>query len=461
MKPLDQMFKWTFNLFIFLLCFQFGFILFAYGVLHKAKKEQKEKEAKVAFSCGDFDNESSYFPLANDGENLRSCLHEECPESMWIHKGAQSQTKDLHVISAKEPQPKDDVVNGHTIKVGLSRNTKPYTLVLAAQKDLTLWDLQGYEEGSHLEKVIILSRGLSWVEGLPENFPIEYFSQETICNFPLAWQELENPNNEFRRLARALKSYTGLDITTFQGKAVAGLFALPPEVSKRGLASVPERVPASDTSFSAPPGLRWERVDKRVMPQTFTYAAADGAQEVSIPSSTLDAVYDTQEQKIYVLDRYRFGTWNPSQKTFQKISLPLELPNMHWPSSMALNTKDREILVYNDERGGEVYLFSIDKKTWTRVASGVGYTLSGVTYSPVDNAYYATRVSGQKITEILKINSGGKIQATRALETPYDYSKSLWRQRLVTKPGRLWLQVFHPARPEGETYPLNDIKASL
>ena len=87
MSRLDQWFRWCFNFFIFLLCFQLGMLLFLRSLYYKAEQKLKDNEASVSFSCGDFDKEESYWRIQPSLQPLHeTCLDKECPESLWVGK---------------------------------------------------------------------------------------------------------------------------------------------------------------------------------------------------------------------------------------------------------------------------------------------------------------------------------------------------------------------------------------
>lgn len=487
MNSVDRFLKWTFNFFVFLICFQFGVLVFLYSFYEKRKKEQLDLEPEVAFACGDFDNEESYFPFPDGGQDPRACLHQECPDSLWVLE-SNEQEMGLHVLAAARPmeQSSEDEGrgNGISIKVDLSPSEKPYTLVLVSKKDLTIWDLN-LKEGHNLKKVILLNPGLTWISGLPEKstdaegptanngnqvaeIPVEYFSSKKICAYPVAWEEIGNPNNEFRRLYRALEKHTGLKITSFQGKKEARVFTLPPIRSKREIASEwplfaqsNENSGGESKSPDQAPGLKWQRNESRLQAKGFQYTEKGQQKLVPVPRRTQKALYSVHEKKIYMIRKFDFGVWYPGEKKFQRLPIPLALPNMRWPTSMALDTKRSQILVYNDERGGEVYIYNLKRKTWKRTNKTLGYSLSDLVYSQNEDVYYGTRIVGGEITQLVKVSTDGQILGARSIATPKPYSRSLWHMEMAEKRGDLWLWVFHPANPKGDAIPLNAIKATL
>ena len=104
---------------------------------------------------------------------------------------------------------------GHFVDVKVD-SKKPTTLALISQS-LMLWNLQ-VTPGSSLKEVLVIGPEVVWVKGLPENVKLSFFSKNQICSFPTAWEDIENPDNQFRRLFRALYQYTGLEISSLSGQ---------------------------------------------------------------------------------------------------------------------------------------------------------------------------------------------------------------------------------------------------
>ena len=456
------MFRWTFNLFIFLLCFQLGFLLFVQSLFYNKRQAQKDQQPLVNFQCGDFDNEKSYYPLSNPGENLLTCLHPDCADSLWINRSPENraQTEDLHIVAMKRPMPRQasqpELANGFSVTLKVDKSPKPMTLVFLSQAEKSFWNIE-VAEGAEIKKIIVVSDTLSWVEGAPEGTDIEYFSREKICALPLAWEEIANPDNQFRRFQQAISTYTGLQMSSFQGKKIARVFSLPPIASKRQPAS---REPSS-AQEEWEQGLQWQRFDKVLRAKEFRFSDQGQRHQVPVSPETKGAVYDAADKKVYLLSGFSFGQWDEKRQSLKKIRVPLSLPEMHWPHAIALDPSRRQIMIYNDERGGEIYLYNLKEKTWRHIKKKVGYTLQGLTYDKKQDAFYGARLRGQKITHWVSIDPSGKIKQETSLEKPYDFSRSNWRLQVRAVAQKLWLKVMYPARPEGEIYSLQTEKLSL
>ena len=462
MSRLDQWFRWCFNFFIFLLCFQLGMLLFLRSLYYKAEQKLKDNEASVSFSCGDFDKEESYWRIQPSLQPLHeTCLDKECPESLWVGK-TKNEQEELHVLSVVRPQPtrkeNGKTVYGHFVDVEIKKTDKPITLVLINQS-LMQWNIKADEE-AQIKKVIVASPEIVWVDGLKEETPLVYFPREKLCAYPYAWEEFSNPENEYRRLAKALQQYTGLEIDSFQGRQVGQYFRLP--VTTR-MEQKESRQPSSVKVSPLSLGLQWQRREKFLIAKDFRFHNKNDqqVQKVNVPEKTQDAIFDEKGEKLYLIKGFRFGVWDWEQEEFKAILLPLKLPSMNWPTSMAYDSVQRKIFVYNEDRGGEIYVYDIAAKQWTYQKKAVGYSLTALAYIEKENMIYGTRVQGNKVIEVLKIDQNGKVMGQVSLEKPFQYSKTLWRMQMVAEPNELWLKVVHPAHPGGDVYPLSQIKVAL
>ncbi len=255
----DKWFRWCFNIFVFLMCAQLGFILTLKNIYRNAEKRMQKNEAQVDFKCGDFNKENSYWSLPNNRyQVLTHCLDEDCPESLWVNSGEQD--SELHVISVEKPRPTQwvdgEVQHGYFVNVKVKASEKPITLVLVSQS-LMQWNIQNKDginafkavqerepaseenplqeltaiveeiESPNIKEVIVVGPELVWLDGISDQSKVTYFNKNQLCAFPTAWEEIKNPENQFRRFFSALKAYTGLEVTSFQGKIVGREFKIP------------------------------------------------------------------------------------------------------------------------------------------------------------------------------------------------------------------------------------------
>ena len=80
---------------------------------------------------------------------------------------------------------------------------------------------------------------------------------------------------------------------------------------------------------------------------------------------------------------------------------------------------------------------------------------------PKTGELLATRLQGNKLVEILKLNKQGQVEKRMAFEKPMDFSKGYWHMQMVRDPGELWMKLIHPAHPGGDVYPMSQLKISM
>lgn len=515
----DRWFRWSFNIFVFLMCVQLGMLLFLKSLFYQAEQRMKDNRAEVAFQCGDHNKESSYWKLPESPAILsKNCDGKSCPESFWINK--ESQDHKLHVLSVLKAQPsridKGEVKRGYFVDVHIDSYAEPTTLVLISQS-MMQWNLhivppvtalKGFaipEVDSrdiygdyisqviepllwhggrqvewknvvpldwqkisleNLKEVVSLGSELVWVEGLQKDTKITYFDKDQLCAFPVAWEEIENPSNQFRRLFLALKEYSGLEISSFQGKDVGRDLQVPfmgPTLEKK-IEPIPQRSISSEpqvTNSVYEPGIAWKREGKSLQANEFYFERRGRMRSIKLPASVTQAHLAEAQSKLYVVDNFQFGYWDWQQKKFKPIHLPLSLPAMYWPSAMTFNPLRSELYIYNDDRGGEIYSYNVVKQEWRILAQKVGYSLVTLHFDRESEVLFGTRYKARKLTEILSISKYGQPLGSRKLEQPLDFAKNKWRVEMINKSRSLWLKVAHPARPQGDLYPLPSLAQSL
>ncbi len=453
----DRWFRWSFNLFIFLLCMQMGIVIALKSMFYQAEKRLKDNSAQVAFTCSDFNDEGSYWKLPeSESLYLKPCLDEYCPDSFW--KNQNNQDEDLHVLSVKATQPtqrKDGKVEyGHFVDIKLKPSEKSYTLALVSQSMLT-WNLD-VSEKSPLKEVLVIGPEVVMVNGLPENVKLSYFSKEKICSYPVGWEEIKNPENDFRRLFAALKEYTGFEVSSFQGKEVGRELRVPFQsaiLEKNPMVISENRQPSSDQKPSKLSlGLKWQRKDNQIEAKSFQFLKAGEKIEVEVPATTREAYYESASQKVFIINRHQFGLWKSDKKEFTPLHMPLNLPSMNWPLSMTFNPLKSEIYIYNDDRGGEILSYNVVTEKWRLLAKKVGYSLISLHYDSHTEALYGLRFDNQRISEFVKIDHGGEATIKNVFEKPFDFAKNKWHARLTTDQNHFWLKISHPAQPDGELH---------
>lgn len=498
MNGSDKWFHWSFNLFLFLMCFQLGGLLFLKGVIYQAEMRMKNVEADTNFKCGDFNNDESFWDLKQNSTVLnKTCLDSHCPDSFW--KNNEEQEELLEVVSAEVARPTTYINGeknlGYFVDVKLRDPGKDMRLVLVSQQ-MVQWNIKFptphppvgalVEDGefdlnkvtaivdnhswpltkelqkieNHLKEIIIVSPEIVWLEGAPENVKITYLSPKQLCAYPIAWEEKQNPSNEFRRFFRALKEYTGLNITSFQGKKVARQFRLP---FRSPLLEVNSGLIARQLSSEAKDelGLKWERKDQVLKATQFEYMNKGQKVTSDVPAKTTQAYFEVATGKTYLINKHRFGVWDPEKKKFQPLHLPLKLPDMHWPTSMTFNPLNSEIYIYNDERGGELFSYNVVTEKWRLLAQKVGYSLVALHFDHNEQRLYGTRLKGPRISELVVMDPQGKVLQKTALAKPLDFAKNRWKAQIVSRDKEFWLKIYHPASPQGEFHSLSEVKQAM
>jgi hypothetical protein len=458
----DKWFRWSLNLFVFLMCFQLGMLLFLKSLFYSAEKKLKDNEAKVSFNCGDFNNEEAYWNIPESETSLSGpCLDFFCPDSFW--KNPEPQDEDFHVIAIKKAQPsyreKGKSENGYFVDVKVTTSEKPMTLALISQS-MMQWNLKVAEE-SNLKEVLIIGSDLVWVEGLPADVKLTYFTKEQICAFPTAWEEIKNPENEFRRAMSAMVEYTGKKPTSFQGKQVAKEFRIPfhSALMTENKTKTSQRNIASQEINKLTLGMKWLREEKNLKAQFFEYNKNGKIEKIEVPEKTMDAFYEVAKKEIYIIKNYQFGQWDSQNKKFTAMHLPLEMPAMYWPTNMTFNSLKSELYIYNEDRGGEILSFNVVTKKWKRFAQKVGYSLVALYFDNEEQTLYGSQFQGRQIDSMLKFNQKGQTIGKVNFVKPLDFSKNRWKAQMINAQNEIWLKLTHPANPNGDVYPLSQLKS--
>ena len=177
----------------------------------QAQMRLVENKTELDIECGKdtFSEENYWNPLALEANMVKPCEDEPCSKSS-IYWRDQNHEKRLHVISAKTAPPilwnnRND--SGGTIKVKVPASEKPQILALVSQ-NMHEWRLL-IDKKANLEKIIVATPTVVWLDGVPEGTKIEYLPKDKMCSYPHAWEEIQNPDNQFRTLVGALKRISG------------------------------------------------------------------------------------------------------------------------------------------------------------------------------------------------------------------------------------------------------------
>lgn len=458
MSDSDRWFRWCFNTFIFLMSLQLGMLLFLKSLFYQAEHNLKKNQAEVSFRCGDFDTEQNYWSLKESAQSSsQPCTKLHCPDSFWSQQTQGSE--ELHVISVKEAQAhyiEDGVTKpGHFVNIKVQSTQTPAILALVSQNMLQ-WKFQ-LPENHQLKEVLIIGPELVWVEGLPKDIKMTYFPKESICNFPTDWHEVANPHNEFRRFSAALKSYTGLDIKSFQGKETAREMHLPLENRYLEYNDEVERNLASDQKEKQKvfqQGISWQRQDQQLNAQSFGLVSKGEKKQIQLPQKVTHAFYEQGTQKLYVINNHKFGIWDWDKEKFRPIHMPLKMQALYWPSAMTFNNLRSEIYIYNDDRGGELFAFNVLTNQWRQVGQKIGYSLVALYFDAEKESLYGVRFDAGQIADVVEFDEMGQKRRGYSLPAPVDFSKNRWRARLKTTEQEVVVQVVHPASLDGDIHRL-------
>ncbi len=455
MTSVNKYFRWCLCLFVFFLGLQLALFWFLKRAFHQAEQRLEDNKAEVSFLCGDFRGGESYWEVHKNQDTFQ-CQGLHCPESYWQNK--KTGEGELHVLSVQRARPnrytEKGLEPGHFVDVKVDSSNKPTTLALISQS-LMLWNLQ-VSPGSSLKEVLVIGPEVVWVKGLPENTKLSFFSKNQICSFPTAWEDIENPDNQFRRLFRALYQYTGLEISSFQGRKVGWEMRVPfkeftePEPAKD---SGSRKISSHENPGRLKSGIQWIRNKSQLQASKFHWVKGNQVRDISLPPKVTEALYENQSDQLFVIQKYRFGTWNEKSKRFSSMAPPLTMGALNWPRALAFNPLKNEIYIYNDDRGGEIFSYNVATGKWDLFSTGVGYSLVALYFDKNKKQLYGTRFRGKRIFGLTIINEQGQVMENRSLERVLDFSKNRWRAQMTTGQGeKLWLKVTRPVRPEGEIH---------
>lgn len=457
MSGSEKWFRWCFNLFIFLMCAQMGLLITLKSAYMKAESRLKENQAQVDFKCGDFQKDETYWNLPQNTYGLvPNCMDVDCPDSLWVNN--KEEETELHVVSVSKARPTQmvdgEVEYGHFVDLKIQESQKPTILVLVSQ-GLMQWNFNPDEKEDlkipNLKEVIVVGPELVWLQGLDKDTKITYFDREQLCAFPTAWEEIKNPQNQFRRLFQALKTYTGLEVKSFQGKDVGREFRIP---FRKLLAIEKEQLQKRERNIASSEGLglQWVRQGAQLQAQEYKFKRGGQVETIPVQPETRHAYLEMGNNTLFVIQNHKFGTWDWEKKEFKALHLPLKLPPMYWPTALTFNPMTSEIMVYNEDRGGEIFAYNVITGEWRQFAIKVGYSLMAMHFDTESEQLLGAQYFGRKISKIVRFNREGQSTGAVSLDQPVDFAKTQWKAQMSVSNEQLELEVSNPARPGGEIY---------
>lgn len=292
MRFLEALNRILVGMLLSLVILQAGLLFFMKSMEDQAQYRLVQNTSTVNAKCGEksFSDENYWDLLQTNFISQSSCEGSDCLFSHMAWDRSQ-QSKDLQVISVQSAPPFrwGEMDQGGSIRVRVKESAKPQVIALVSRQRLE-WSFQ-VDKNAKIEKVIVATPEVVWLQGLPPKTPIEYLPKEKMCSYPFTWEEAFNPDNDYRILSSVLKTITGLEVTSFQGAITGKEFRLPMFDKTRGLASVSEKNSAPNTIVKTPGPTAtvdstnpvvWTRQDKNIMPQKVRF----GGEEILLPERT-------------------------------------------------------------------------------------------------------------------------------------------------------------------------------
>lgn len=415
-----------------------------------------DNETQVDLKCGEatFAEENYWNPLARDYNAIRTCAGWDCEKSALTWSDT-SHEKSLHVVSVKNAPPMrwNEQDAGGSIRVNVPASDKPQVLALSSQ-NMHEWKLI-VDKNAKLEKIIVATPTVVWIDGAPETTKIEYLPKEKMCSYPYAWEEAHNPDNEFRVLLGALKKITGQWPSSFQGAVTGRDFVVPKadDLGRRSIASIDDRKPIT----LSPSHIVWTRSQDRVAPQEAKLAGVSAA-AVQFPEKT-DAVAG-----VFILRKQRLHVWDVEKKTYVPVEVPLQLPPIDAVTALSADsTNPHRAFVFNEGNGGEVYAYDHASKKWELLKEGISSAVRSLHYDAQDKKLYGLVSRGRQFTDVLEFTCGdGAVEtcakldaAKKALVTGIPFDPVRWKWEMVQQNGALAVVLHTPLEPAGEIHPLS------
>lgn len=454
MRTLEALNRILVGVLLFLVFIQAGLLLAMKNMKDQAQVRLVDNETKADLECGrdSFLEENYWNPLEKNVNFVKKCETAECEKASlyWQDNGDKTY---LHVVSVKTAPPMrwDQQDAGGVIKVRVSASEKPQVLALVSQS-MHEWRLI-VDKQAHLEKVVVATPTVVWLEGVPEGVKIEYLPKQKMCSYPYTWEEIYNPDNEFRTLLGALKKVTGLETSSFQGAILGREFVLPKgeELLRRQIASIDgSDKKGEDKSAHVQSPVSWERQADRVVAKSIVLPDDT---EIELPEKTA-AVVGENENKLFVINHYRLQTWNDDTKKFVNVEAPLYLPSIEDLTAMALDPSNPSggVFLFNERRGGELYYYDKGQDQWTLLTSGISGMIRTLYYAEKEQKLYGLVERARAFSELYVFARTGELQEKKPLTAKIPVDSIRWRWQMAKDEGRLTLWMHTPLVPAGHEF---------
>lgn len=430
-----------------LVLIQIGLLFFLKSLQDEAQFKLVKNTSKAKISCGEnqFSEENYWKVASGDVKSHSLCTFENCDKSS-IFWNRSEQDKDLHLVSVMSPPPLqwDNMEQGGVVRLHIKKSDKPQILALVSRSPLE-WKLD-LEKGAQIEKLIVATPTTVWIQGVATTVPIEYLPKEKMCNYPFAWEEALNPDNDFRALAGALQKITGLQLNSFQGAQVGKEFWLPLKENREpsSVTEMEKRQLASKTSSA----IQWQRQEGHVVADKYV---TQTQQSIPLPPRTVQAL-EVQGEVYAVVDGL-LRVWKKDH--FEALHSPLTLADVGNVQGLAYDRDRQALIIYNDERSGEFYHYSLKDKSWSLFKEGFKYNLASMVYDSESREVIALTSRGQYFTGLVSFSADGKNEKFQELKVKSPFDRKRWRLQLEKQESQWRVQVISPQSLNGETWALN------
>ncbi len=448
MRFLEAINRMLVGMLLCLVLLQAGLVFFMKNMEDQAQFRLVQNTSTVESECGKniFSEEVYWDLLAQNNLSSSTCATSDCEFSHLLWQRAE-QSSDLQLIAVQSAPPFrwGDMEQGGSIRVHVKASPKPQILALVSRNRLE-WNFQ-VDEGAVIEKVIVATPQIVWLQGLPPKTAIEYLPKEKMCSYPYAWEEVFNPDNELRTVMNVLKKITGLQVTSFQGALVGKEFRIPlfdmeHGVVTRSLASTDEKpLPEKSATQSM---LVWKREEQRILPEKLKLPTG----EILFPEKTQAVTQLLGET--FILRDHQLWTWNTTTKTFEKVQTPKILPPLQYVTAVAPHESAKALYLYNDERGGEMFRYDLEKKEWRLLSSGYNFYIEALYFDETAGKLHAVASQGAYLTQLLTLDPlSAKISQKVPLKNKVAFDRRHWKWQLRKDKEHFWMRFFQPVAVQG------------
>ncbi len=474
-----------------LVILQAGLLFFMKNMEDQAQYRLVQNTSSVDAKCTEnFFSEDKYWDVSANSVSQSNCDGSDCSFSHMTWKRV-DQAKELNLIAVQNAPPfrLAQMNEGGVIRVRVKASPKPQVIALVSRQRME-WNFQ-VEKGANIDRVIVATPQVVWLQGLPPKTAIEYLPKEKMCSYPYTWEEAFNPDNEFRILTSVLKKITGLELSGFQGAVVGKEFRLPISDrtmgSQRGLASVeaaesletaskPSGAPqensekkleeskvveknqieraaeittgkiiqnAAQPRVPASPVI-WQRLEGSIQPQKVTF----NTEEILLPTKTQQVlVVDTH---LFILKSYLLWHWDAVKKEFTRMYLPKTMPYAQYMKTAAVSPMQKALYVYNDERGGEMYRYDVTNNEWSALHAGYAFNLEALYFDDEMHALRGVSSRGLHMTQFLKMDHKGKVLQALPIKSKISFDKKHWKWELHKQHDAYAMRFYQTVKPDGQ-----------